>query len=1118
MTATSMGVLLRHLRKITDPSSSSGVSDAELLERFVRSRDEAAFELLVWRHQRLVLGVCRRVLGNRHDAEDAFQATFLALARKAAAVSRRQAVASWLHTVAYRIALRARAARWKKSDIDLATLASPGDAAADAVRRDLASVLDEEVGRLPEKYRVAVVLCYLEGKSYAEAGRQLGLAIGTLAGRLTRARALLRRRLTRRGIDVSGALLITVLCEQASSAAAPAALVKAATLLAAASSPGVTSAAVVALAEGALRSLFLGKLKLTVVALLAGFLVAGMGLLIPAALVSPGAVSEAPPLVAPSAAGKAKPVRVDDYGDPLPDGALRRLGTLRFRHGGGNIHNLLLTTDGKTLISNDYYGSRKVCVWELATGKLLHQFPGTFESRNIALSADGKLVAVGQKEAIVLWELASGKEVRRFAQADATGFAFSPDGKTLAAAGRGGIQLWNLATGTKSTRRPWRSGSTALLAYTPDGKTLIAGQHFGSKIGLWDVASGKKRDELDAKAGDIFSFVLSPDGATLATGSRQGGIPLWDVKTGKLVRKLRAEGRKECTGVAFSPDGKILAAIEHDPQNQDFLSLWDVATGKELPRFKGDISFWNVVFSRDGKTLIAGWSSAIRLWDVATGKEVGPTAGSPPLAFGVTASPDGRMLAFREENIRLWDMGRGREIGSLPSSPEGVLSLSISPDGKTLASGACENVISLWDIDSRKRIRQLKGDEKNAGLAYGQFNAVAFAPHGKTLASAGTDGAIRLWDAANGKEMRRLSLLDHPDDFCEADAVAFSPDGRTLAASGRGKADSSKVCLWDVATGRQLTHLNAHLNDPTDKGPGPLSLPAGPIVQPKIVFSPGGRMLAMHRWQKTIPVWEAATGRQCLLLEGHEQSTVCVAFAPDGRTLASASWDNTIRLWDLDTGRELRKLMGHRGKANSLAFSADGKTLVSAGDDTTVLFWDVADVTHRKRPRVHPLTAREWEAFWADLIQPDAAKAYAAMVRMTAAGPATATALKERLHPAHPVEAEELARLLKDLESDQFAVREKAGRELEKLADAAQPALRQTLARPGVSLDLRRRLEAILASIAEISGERLRTLRAIEVLERLDTPEARQALKTLAAGAPGARLTEAAKAALERLR
>jgi hypothetical protein len=277
-------------------------------------------------------------------------------------------------------------------------------------------------------------------------------------------------------------------------------------------------------------------------------------------------------------------------------------------------------------------------------------------------------------------------------------------------------------------------------------------------------------------------------------------------------------------------------------------------------------------------------------------------------------------------------------------------------------------------------------------------------------------------------------------------------------------------------------------------------------------------MLAKNGRPKTISVWETATGRQRLLLEGHEDSTECVAFAPDGRTLASSSWDNTIRLWDLNIGRELRKLMGHRGKANSLAFSADGKTLISSGDDTTILFWNVADVTRRERPRLRPLTAREWETLWAELKESDAAKAYAAMVRMMADGPTTIAALKERLHPVHPVDAEELARLLKDLESDQFAIREKAGRELEKLADATQLELRRALARPGVSLDLRRRLEAILASIVEISGERLRTLRAIEVLERLNTPKARELLKTLADGAPGALATTAARDALKRLR
>ena len=164
LTSTSMLALLNHLRKITDPSAAGSVSDAELLGRFVHSRDETAFELLLWRHQRLVMGVCRRVLGNVHDAEDAFQAAFLALARKADSLSRGDAVASWLHTVAFRIALRVRSAPRMQTNLELTELGSHNDP-TDAVRGDLAAVLDEEISRLPRKYRVPVVLCYLEGKT-----------------------------------------------------------------------------------------------------------------------------------------------------------------------------------------------------------------------------------------------------------------------------------------------------------------------------------------------------------------------------------------------------------------------------------------------------------------------------------------------------------------------------------------------------------------------------------------------------------------------------------------------------------------------------------------------------------------------------------------------------------------------------------------------------------------------------------------------------------------------------------------------------------------------------------------------------------------------------------------
>src|SRR5262249_11379095 len=159
------------------PAAAPGVPDTDLLERFAAVRDEAAFELLAWRHGPMVLGVCRRVLGDFHEAEDAFQATFLVLARKAASAARHRSAGGWLHTVAYRVALRARARRAARTARERPLGEPPPDAALDpageAARREVRRVIDEEVNRLPEKYRTPFVLFHLEGRGSAEVAREL---------------------------------------------------------------------------------------------------------------------------------------------------------------------------------------------------------------------------------------------------------------------------------------------------------------------------------------------------------------------------------------------------------------------------------------------------------------------------------------------------------------------------------------------------------------------------------------------------------------------------------------------------------------------------------------------------------------------------------------------------------------------------------------------------------------------------------------------------------------------------------------------------------------------------------------------------------------------------------
>jgi RNA polymerase sigma factor (sigma-70 family) len=279
--------VVRHLQRVAGAPGLEGLKDGQLLERFAEAREEAAFAALVRRHGPLVLGVCRRVLRDRHDAEDAFQATFLVLLRRARALDRRGSVAGWLHTVAFHVALRARAAtaRRQRQEKKAASMADATASASD-VWSDLQPVLDKELSRLPETYRTAILLCYVQGKTNAEAARLLGWPVGTVKGRLARARDILRTRLARRGISLSAGLLAAALTDQAA-AAVPALLTHATVQAALPTAAG--SASVLNLAEGALHAMFATKLRWTAVLLVVMGLVAlGIGAAARSAAEPPG--------------------------------------------------------------------------------------------------------------------------------------------------------------------------------------------------------------------------------------------------------------------------------------------------------------------------------------------------------------------------------------------------------------------------------------------------------------------------------------------------------------------------------------------------------------------------------------------------------------------------------------------------------------------------------------------------------------------------------------------------------------------------------------------------------------------------------------------------------------
>jgi len=284
--ATRMSEVVQHLRKTLLQQDGAGLTDGQLLGRFIEQRDEAAAAALVRRHGPMVWGVCRRVLGNPHDAEDAFQATFLVLVRRASAIVPREMVGNWLYGVAHQTALKAKATLAKRRVRERQVSAMPEiEVEPQHFRQELRAVLDQELSRLPDKYRVAIVLCDLEGRTRTEAARQLAVPPGTLAARLTRGRALLAKRLVRHNLAVSGGFLVAALSEQAASAGQPSSLVsstiRAVTSVAAgpASSAGVIPAEVAALTEGVVKAMFVSKIKIATGLLLALTVSAAGGLL-----------------------------------------------------------------------------------------------------------------------------------------------------------------------------------------------------------------------------------------------------------------------------------------------------------------------------------------------------------------------------------------------------------------------------------------------------------------------------------------------------------------------------------------------------------------------------------------------------------------------------------------------------------------------------------------------------------------------------------------------------------------------------------------------------------------------------------------------------------------------
>ena len=991
MAGAKLNAVVRYVRRMTAGEAFTDLSDGQLIQAFLSCANEDAFAQLLKRHGPMVLAVCRRVLHNEQDAEDVFQATFLALARQASKIRKQAALGSWLHGVARNMAANTRkaAARRRAHENRAAgTTQSPQNPAWDAAWREVQAILDVEIEQLPAIYREPFILCCLEHRTCAVVAKALRLKEGTVWSRVGRAKSRLQSRLAKRGISLTAVLAGAAGSGNAANAALAAGLIGSTALAAArlATSgglvPGMVSPNVAALVRGMTKAVIMSQIKGAAIVLL-GAVVVTAGLGVAAARRIPEAQPDFDQAAEKQGDKQLALPAMDADGQPLPAGAVARLGSRRFRLEGWNDF-ALPTPDGKFFLFHTnpaISGSNPhgLMLMDAETGLRVRLFEDSYRVakrgssetfRSAAFSPDGaKLYALAwhkseeaghtfyvwdsfdtpRRQVLLTWDVATGKLLNEWDLpagavhgANLVGLDVSPDGQRLHVYGaiqigslvdrriRGmpGIHVFDAATGR------WLAtwlGAGCPVGSIAGGKELLTFQK--NSIVLYNEQSGLPSRTFPV-AGYVPCVILDPDRKIIAAldvvagdGQKKCDVIFWDAATGREIRRLVADPKVagHWSRIAFSNDSKVLFLGGDSGE----ILRWGVSNGQPLSSWRAHERSIATLFSRPATNelvSVGGYDGAVHRWDAATGK-----ARSSSSAYigqvAVTRTSDGKGVVAVDEmgKLDVWDLALGRVTKSLQTPGRKRHELLFTPDGKQLIVAAESGPNTVWDLASNKQVAEFSPPPRFDPKANeSDWNSLAFDSSGHRLVASKKGSGTWLWTWPDRKLIWQESK--EKESF-------FFPDGKTLISSE-----------W---------------NDPIefrDPQTGSVKSIAPIPGMTHVTFAPDGRkMVTTHLgelMEKRLGVWrlrDGTTGKVLKEVQGL-QHVMSAAFSPSGWLLAVAT-DKSVRVYDTPTWQEVARFDGHEGTVHSVFFGADDGTLVSASrEDGTALVWSLKTAASPEPP------------------------------------------------------------------------------------------------------------------------------------------------------------------------